>query len=75
MTGPSRSTCRAIARDVRAPADRDTRAAFCGFGDQILSLYARGLTVREIQAFLADIYALEGSPDLNSTVAMPWCRR
>ncbi len=41
---------------------------FAGFDDKILTLYARGLTVREIQAFLADMYAVEVSPDLISTV-------
>jgi transposase-like protein len=41
---------------------------FTGFDDKILALYARGMTVREIQAFLADMYALEVSPDLISTV-------
>jgi len=41
---------------------------FTGFDDKILALYARGLTVREIQAFLHDMYAVEVSPDLISTV-------
>jgi putative transposase len=41
---------------------------FAGFDDKILALYARGLTVREIQAFLAELYAVEVSPDLISTV-------
>lgn len=41
---------------------------FTGFDDKILALYARGMTVREIQAFLAEIYAVEVSPDLISTV-------
>jgi len=31
-------------------------------------LYARGLTVREIQAFLAEMYAVEVSPDFISSV-------
>ena len=39
-----------------------------GFDDKILTLDARGLTVREIQAFLAETYAVEVSPDLISTV-------
>jgi len=39
-----------------------------GFDDKILALYARGMTVREIQAFLAEMYAVEVSPDLISTV-------
>jgi putative transposase len=41
---------------------------FTGFDDKILSLYARGLTVREVQAFLLEMYAVEVSPDLISTV-------
>jgi putative transposase len=41
---------------------------FTGFDDKILALYARGMTVREIQAFLLDMYAMEVSPDLISTV-------
>src|SRR6185295_17651282 len=41
---------------------------FTGFDDKILALYARGLTVREIQAFLREMYAVEVSPDLISTV-------
>ena len=41
---------------------------FTGFDDKIIALYARGLTVREIQAFLAEMYAVEVSPDLISTV-------
>src|SRR5882672_9514359 len=41
---------------------------FTGFDDKVLALYARGMTVREIQGFLADMYAVEVSPDLISTV-------
>jgi transposase-like protein len=41
---------------------------FTGFDQKILALYARGMTVREIQAFLAEMYAVEVSPDLISTV-------
>src|SRR5439155_9091428 len=41
---------------------------FTGFDDKILALYARGTTVREIQAFLHEMYAVEVSPDLISTV-------
>ena len=39
-----------------------------GFDDKVLALYARGLTVREIQKFLEEIYAIEVSPDLISEV-------
>jgi transposase-like protein len=41
---------------------------FTGFDDKILALYARGMTMREIQGFLAEMYAVEVSPDLISTV-------
>src|SRR4029078_3796996 len=41
---------------------------FTGFDDKVIALYARGLTVREIQAYLKDMYALEVSRDLISAV-------
>jgi putative transposase len=41
---------------------------FEGFDDKILSLYARGMTVREIQGHLTEIYGVEVSPDLISRV-------
>jgi putative transposase len=52
--------------EPRLIAKHERRLA--GFDDKILALYARGLTVREIQAFLAEMYAVEVSPDLISTV-------
>jgi putative transposase len=39
-----------------------------GFDDKILSLYARGMTTREIQGHIEEIYQTEVSPDLISTV-------
>src|SRR5918992_3793798 len=41
---------------------------FTGFDEKIVALYARGRTVREIYGFLAEMYAVEVSPDLISTV-------
>ena len=41
---------------------------FTGFDDKIMALYSRGLTVREIRAFLLESYGTEVSPDLISTV-------
>lgn len=41
---------------------------FTGFDGKILALYARGMTVRDIQAFLRETYAVDVSPDLISTV-------
>ena len=41
---------------------------FSGFDEKILALYARGMTVREIQAYLREMYTVEVSPDFISTV-------
>jgi putative transposase len=41
---------------------------FAGFDDKILSLYARGMTTRQIQQHLEEIYQIEVSPSLISTV-------
>ena len=41
---------------------------FSGFDDKILSLYARGMTTREIQGHLQEIYGVEVSPSLISEV-------
>jgi putative transposase len=42
--------------------------SFKGFDDKILSMYARGMSVRDIQAHLAEIYGTEISPDFISRV-------
>src|SRR6266481_9388886 len=41
---------------------------FTGFDDNIISLYSRGLTTREIQEHLEEIYHVEVSPALISNV-------
>jgi len=41
---------------------------FEGFDDKILSMYARGMTTREIQGHLQEIYGVEVSPTLISDV-------
>jgi len=41
---------------------------FPGFDDKIISMYARGMSVREIQGHLRDLYGIEASPQLISTV-------
>ena len=63
---------------IETPRDRDGSFApllvpkharrFTGFDDKVVALYARGLTVREIQAFLLEAYDTEVSPDFISTV-------
>jgi putative transposase len=64
--------------DLRIPRDREGtfdpkliaryQRRFPGFDEKIVSMYARGMTVREIQGHLMEIYGLEVSPDLISTV-------
>lgn len=39
-----------------------------GFDQKVLSLYARGMTVREIQAHLEELYQIEIAPSVISTV-------
>jgi putative transposase len=63
---------------IDVPRDRDSsfeprlvakhERRFTGFDDKIIALYARGLTVREIQAFLSEMYATDVSPEFISSV-------
>ncbi len=63
---------------IDVPRDRDGsynpkiigkhQRRFTGFDDKIISMYSRGMTVREIQAHLQEIYGTEVSPDLVSKV-------
>jgi len=63
---------------VEIPRDRDGSFApilipkherrFTGFDDKIIAMYARGMTVREIQGFLAEQYRTEVSPEFISSV-------
>src|SRR5450432_3510556 len=41
---------------------------FTGFDDKIISMYARGMTTREIEAHLQEIYGVDVSPGLISNV-------
>jgi len=41
---------------------------FAGFDDKIVALYSRGMSVREIQAHLREMYGVEVSPSLLSEV-------
>ena len=63
---------------VDVPRDRDGsfepllipkhERRFTGFDDKIIAMYARGMTVREIQGFLAEQYGTEVSPEFISSV-------
>lgn len=48
---------------------------FPGFDEKIISLYARGLSTREIQAHLRELYGTEISPELVSAVPMGYWRK
>src|SRR3954447_18789821 len=41
---------------------------FPGFDDKVVSMYARGMSTREIQGHLRELYGIEVSPDLISAV-------
>jgi putative transposase len=61
-----------IPRDRRATFDPQLIAKyqrrFPGFDDKIVSMYVRGMSVREIAGHLRELYGVEVSPDLISTV-------
>ncbi|MFN3884775.1 MAG: transposase, partial [Rhodocyclaceae bacterium] len=63
---------------IDVPRDREGRfepllvrkheRRFTGFDDKIIAMYARGMSVREIQGFLVEQYGTEVSPEFISTV-------
>ncbi len=64
--------------ELETPRDRNAsfepkivakgQTRFQGFDDKILSMYARGMSTREIQGHLEEIYGIEVSPTLISNV-------
>ena len=66
------------AMEIEVPRDRSGsfepiliakgQKRFEGFDEKIIAMYARGMTVREIQGFLLDHYKVEVSADFISTV-------
>ncbi len=64
--------------EVETPRDRNGtfeprivakgQSRFTGFDEKIISMYARGMTTREIQGHLEEIYGVEVSPALISKV-------
>src|ERR1044072_2562573 len=61
-----------VPRDRQASFDPQLIAKyqrrFPGFDDKIVSMYARGMSTREIVGHLRDVYGIEVSPDLISAV-------
>ena len=78
--GKSKKTLKGDFGELPIDVPRDRHASFApqivpkhqtrwtGFDDKILSLYARGMTVREIQGHLQEMYGAEVSPSLISSV-------
>jgi putative transposase len=78
--GKSRKTLKGEFGELPIEIPRDREASFepqlipkhqtrwTGFDDKIISLYSRGMTVREIQAHLTDMYGTDVSPTLISNV-------
>lgn len=64
--------------EIRVPRDRESsfepkivakhQTRWTGFDHKVLSMYARGMTTREIQGYLQEIYGVEVSPALISQV-------
>ncbi len=64
--------------EIEVPRDRNgefepviipkCQSRFDGFDDKIISMYARGMSTREIQGHLKEIYQIEVSPEFISSV-------
>ncbi len=77
-TTPKTLICEHGKVGIDAPRDRDGSFApkivkkrqrrFVGFDDKILALYSRGLSTRDIEAHLAEIYGVKVGRDLISRV-------
>src|ERR1700691_6776871 len=79
-TGKSKKTLKGDFGELEIETPRDRQATFeprivakgqthwKGFDDKIISLYARGMTTREIQGHLEEMYGIEVSPGLISNV-------
>jgi putative transposase len=78
--GASRKTLKGDFGEVEIGVPRDREGSFepkivakhqtrwTGFDDKVLSMYARGMSTREIQGHLQEIYGVEVSPALISQV-------
>ena len=71
LTGTSKVTLE-VPRDRAGTFDPKLIAKyqrrFPDFDDKIISMYARGMTVREIRGHLEELYGIDVSPDLISTI-------
>ena len=64
--------------DIRVPRDRDgdfepkivkkNQTTLPSIDDQVLSMYAKGMTTRDIEAHLESLYGIDASPELISRI-------
>ena len=78
--GTSRKKLKGTQGEIELAIPRDRQTSFepqlvqkhqtrlDGFEDKILTLYARGMTTRDIQAQVQDLYGVEVSPTFISTI-------
>ena len=78
--GRSQKRVRTVTRDLEIEVPRDREGSFDPklvrkgqrhlpeFDEKVIALYSRGMTTREIQGHLKDLYQVEVSPELISTV-------
>jgi putative transposase len=78
--GHSRKTVQGDLGEIRISTPRDRHSTFepeligkhqrrlPGFDEKILTLYAKGMTTRDIQEIIEDLYGVEVSPSLISTI-------
>jgi transposase-like protein len=78
--GVSRKRVKTASAEVEIEVPRDREGSFepllvrkgqrrlAGFDDKVIALYARGLTTREIQGHLKELYGVDVSPSLISAV-------
>lgn len=78
--GKSAKTVRSVHGDIELEVPRDRNSTFepqlvkkgerqlQGFDDRIVSLYARGMSTRDIQAHFTEVYGVEVSPTFISQV-------
>ena len=80
MASYSQKTLKGEFGELELETPRDRKASFdpkivakgqtrwAGFDDKIISMYTRGMTTREIQGHLEEMYGIEVSPTLISNV-------
>lgn len=79
-TGSAQSRCKGTSGKIAIESPRDREGTFepqlvpkhqrrlAGFDEKILALYAKGMTTRDIQQIVKDLYGVDVSPTLVSEI-------